>query len=95
MAYSLSILLDRRFVVVVLAALMPIAVSEAHPRPPGDAAAGAYASEVPNEALVDDRGEPPVAVGDEGSIPVAEEIDFIVGNKLAAGPVRHRSMRSV
>src|SRR5229473_6529983 len=97
MAKSMWISLSRRLKGVVLLVLMPIAASQAGASTPGSAdetggpdpggshaaAGGAYASEVPQSELIDNKdGTTLAADNDEGSIPVAQELDFVRGNSF-------------
>src|SRR5712692_746548 len=110
MAKSMWISLSRRLKGVVLLVLMPIAASQAGASTPGSAdetggpdpggshaaAGGAYASEVPQSELIDNKdGTALAADNDEGSIPVAQELNFILGNCFRKRGAYDDSLRTV
>src|SRR6266481_7495509 len=64
---------------IVLLALMPVTASSADAPSVG----GAYASEVPQHVTIDNKdGAALAADDDEGSIPVAQELDFVLENSF-------------
>src|SRR6266852_862153 len=110
MAKSMWLSLSRRLKGVVLLVLMPIAASQAGASTPGSAdetggpdpggshaaAGGAYASEVPQSELIDNKdGTALAADNDEGSIPVAQELDFILGNGFRKRGAYDDSLKTV
>jgi hypothetical protein len=110
MAKSTSISLRRLRTGVVLLVLIPIAVSQAdaltqgtadaggNPDPAGNhvVGGGPYASEVPQRELIDNEdGTALAADNDEASIPVAQELDFILGNGFRKRGAYDDSLKTV
>jgi len=64
---------------IVLLMLMPVTASAAD----APSAGGGYASEVPQHVTIDNKdGAALAADDDEGSIPVAQELEFVLENSF-------------